>query len=770
MAGSKLGEAYVDIRGDLAPLKAAFLKAKNIAVTGAVAIGGAFVKNLGKAFKASVRIATDAAKKIYRAFKWALGKAYHYAKRFTQALVAIGVAGVYAFAKFEAEMANVSTMLNKQSQRLLPEMARAVEHMAVKFGEGTKTLSKGLYDILSAGIPASKSLDVLAQSAMAARAGVATTAEAANLLATVMNAYSVSADKAEQVSDILFTTVKGGMTTFAELAASMGQSISTAAAAGVTFQEFSGFLAMMTNAGIKTADAVTALNAMLIAFLKPSEKGARIAKEFGFELDTDTIRAIGLVGAMKKLTDATQKQVAAIFPEIRGMKGVFAALKDVAGTETAVSNMFRATGATMEAFAKQTKTTKYSMDQFREATILVFRKIGETLVGAWGQVKDSFVASLEALSKQLGLSSQSFQKWLDDTEPMSKKFAEVFKTILDGFIGFTAWLQVIYKNWEKITASGKEELKGIWKGVRDSFEPQIEFLRNLWTDFWGWLSGPAKDMAAAGARLAVNAIRAAFEDSFTALGQVLKRQFERLYHMLAIEFWEAMTGEVGTKILPFVRRHQARLNEMVTEDKDAFQARMAEEAGLRASARAGGWGRYRRGAERGRAARGAGVQARQKAERLQDKGRVLGRDLAMQQRALVEEIQRAQAKARRDSARRERNRQMRERLDLEGPPGPAIGGAEAADPMQVLLDKTMAAVSATVGMQGQPGWRGAQAMLNRTLRELPVSIRDQAEAHKRALYRGGEGGLGEGVGLQEVIKLLRSIDESSKQTQLSVSD
>ena len=72
------------------------------------------------------------------------------------------VAGGKVFADFEQQLAKVSTMLDNPA-KYMDTYKKAIRDMAVEFGESTEALANGLYDILSASIPAEKALDVLTQ-------------------------------------------------------------------------------------------------------------------------------------------------------------------------------------------------------------------------------------------------------------------------------------------------------------------------------------------------------------------------------------------------------------------------------------------------------------------------------------------------------------------------------------------------------------------------------------------------------------------------------
>ena len=85
-----------------------------------------------------------------------------------------------------------------------------IQDLARKTGEGSETLAKGLYDILSASVPAGKAMNFLAVSSKAARGGATTTAVAVDGLTSIMNAFRIEADQVGAVSDLMFATVKSG--------------------------------------------------------------------------------------------------------------------------------------------------------------------------------------------------------------------------------------------------------------------------------------------------------------------------------------------------------------------------------------------------------------------------------------------------------------------------------------------------------------------------------------------------------------------------------
>jgi TP901 family phage tail tape measure protein len=288
--------------------------------------------------------------------------------------------GIQLAAAYELELANVNTMLDEQTAHYLPQFERELSNLAVRYGESTTSLTKGLYDILSASIDASKATKVLEVSIKSATGGMTSAAIAADALTTIINSYGLEAEQAEHVSDILFNTVKGGKITFEEIASSVGKVSALAASAGLTMEELSASIATMTRAGLQSDIAMTSLKAILTAFLSPTKESALAAKNLGFELNTTTLQTIGLIGVMEKLKSATSEEVAAIFSNVRALTGVAAMRQNVTGLIRDQERALKSLGATQEAFNKIDRTTNQQLEQTSELIKQVKRDIGNELI------------------------------------------------------------------------------------------------------------------------------------------------------------------------------------------------------------------------------------------------------------------------------------------------------------------------------------------------------------------------------------------------------
>ena len=291
----------------------------------------------------------------------------------------IGI-GIWQAIKFEKQMAMVSTMLDEVGMQRMPEFSKGIRKLSVEFGESTETLAKGMYDILSASVDPAKAMDVLAVSSKAAIGGFTSTAVAADAITTILNSYHMAAEQASTVSDKMFVTVKRGKLTYEELASSIGKAAATSAIAGVSLDELLATIATITRAGIRADNAMTSVVGVLRSFLKPTDEGAKLAKSLGFELNTATLKAEGLSGVFKKLTGLTAEQLAELFPNIRGLKGVAAAMQDATGYAKDLTMMVNGAGMGEEAFGKASDTTAQQLNRLKQGFLDTVRTVGDALL------------------------------------------------------------------------------------------------------------------------------------------------------------------------------------------------------------------------------------------------------------------------------------------------------------------------------------------------------------------------------------------------------
>lgn len=326
-----------------------------------------------------------------------------FSRRFMKAGTMIGLpllAAAKVFATFEKQMAEVSTMLDKPEQHMR-KFSSTVQSLSIKFGQSTEVLAKGLYQILSATIQASKALGVLEVSGKAAIAGLSDTATAADLITTILNSYGMEASQATRVSDILFATIKRGKTTFAELAQFMGKLTAVSAEVGVKFEEVTAVIALLTRNGIQTEVAVTAIRQALASLLKPAKQSAdEFERIFGMAMSPEAIQQMGgLPGFLSKLSERSGKEIAKMFPNVRALMGVLPAASNNKELSQDITAMQNSAGATEDAYKKMANTVQFQLDRIKQAFIALLTNIGEAMMPELREFTEAFAGTTKWLAE-----------------------------------------------------------------------------------------------------------------------------------------------------------------------------------------------------------------------------------------------------------------------------------------------------------------------------------------------------------------------------------
>lgn len=224
--------------------------------------------------------------------------------------------------EFGKAVAEINSIAPRTAQETLA-LKQQLIGLSNEFGGDAQKQAKAFYNIVSAGVKdTANQLNVLETANKAAVAGLVDIDTSARVLVASVNSYAQSGLTAQTASDVLFNTVKEGITTFGELSSSIGTVAPLAAAAGVKFSELGGTLAFLTKSGISTSEAATGLRAVLTGIIKPAEEAKKAASALGLDLSTSAIKSKGFANVLKDVITATkgsEVELAKLFPNVRAL-------------------------------------------------------------------------------------------------------------------------------------------------------------------------------------------------------------------------------------------------------------------------------------------------------------------------------------------------------------------------------------------------------------------------------------------------------------------
>lgn len=315
----------------------------------------------------------------------------------TLPILAAGTAAVVMSVNFNKSMANVASLIPGNTQRVL-ELKKSVQDLAVASGQSTDTLAAGLYQVISAFGDTADAEQQLTINTRAAVAGLATTTDAINLTSAVTKAYgNTNKDAVQKAADLALMTVRLGQTTFPELAASVGRVTPLTKNLGVSQEELFATMAALTGVTGGAAEVSTQLRGAMQALMAPTDAAAAAMKKAGYANGAALVKAKGMAGALKFLTDEAKRSGKPLQEYIGSIEGQTVALAlagpQAADYKTKLEAMGKAAGATDAAFKEQTEGVNemgFTFQQLQQQLAVTAQNLGDGLAPA---LRDALVAA-----------------------------------------------------------------------------------------------------------------------------------------------------------------------------------------------------------------------------------------------------------------------------------------------------------------------------------------------------------------------------------------
>ena len=366
---------------------------------------------------------------------------------------------------FQKNLLEVSTLMNNFTSRDLDAMSKQLRSVSQSSGLALSSLSKAKYDIVSAGFSnAADSAMVLDASAKLAVGGVTSAASAADILTTSLNAFGLEASQVNDVSDVLFTTVRLGKTTMDELGASLGQVLPFAKSMNLSLKDVGAAMATLTASGVNTAESTTALRAAIQSLSAPSEGAKKAMQVAGIEVKKFSDGTVDLVSTIEQFAGMDPQTITKFIPNVRAVLAIqtmannFDTLRDNVNQFSSDS-----ADATEKAFNKMSKGFNTQMAMLKNSIQSVMIEIGNVII-------DIIQPKVEEANKELAkLGEIGFNN-------LGEAVKDHLPVIMDAF---QVTMMIAFNHVEKrakIMALGiKEHLRDAMPFIEGEFDKIAEF-------------------------------------------------------------------------------------------------------------------------------------------------------------------------------------------------------------------------------------------------------------------------------------------------------
>ena len=366
-----------------------------------------------------------------------------------------------------------------------------LKSISLQTGESLEVLGQTVYDAMSAGVQPTEDmadvLKVVASSSKLAKAGFTDTNTAMKASLSVINAYGMGIENINKVSDILLNTQNLGVTTVGELSNALSKVTPVASAFGVSIENVTSALALMTKQGTNTEVASTGLSAILSELgksgttasenLQKASESAGLA-ETSFKGLLDSGESLGdILDIMSRYAEQNNLSLVDMFSSIEAGKSALQITN--AGAEEfneTLDSMETATGLVAESFEKMV-TPSQRLDS---AIATLKTTIGEKLKPAVDSAKTALADLLTKMTGQVDYSS-TYETTLNNLAKASENLKKAQKEAGDEINATTIAMQFQSKVdfWSGISKASiqYDSLNKTIKNLNSQLEVQSSIVR-----------------------------------------------------------------------------------------------------------------------------------------------------------------------------------------------------------------------------------------------------------------------------------------------------
>jgi len=445
--------------------------------------------------------------------------------------------GEQAFATYGKGVAEINSLIPNTGDRI-KELDSGIREVSGELGILPQEASRGMYDLISAFGDSEDSLELLDINARASKAGLTTLSDSIALTSAVTKIYGdTSAEGQKKATDLAFTTVKLGQTTFPQLANSIGTVTPLAKELNVSEEEL--FATMSTLSGVtgSTSQVSTQFRDALQALAAPTTEMGDLINRLGYENGQALIKSEGMAGALNIIIEEakkTGKPLQNFIGSVEGQTLALALTGEQAGKyEETLNEMSKASGATDEAFenvttgagesaqklAEQQAQMELARIEMGEALLPITLKLTEKttgLVSAFssfvqanpgviqaivilggillgvGTVITAVGAFLMGLGQIITTISFIIANWATITTVASAIIGGVIAfltspiTLVVGAIALLgAALFLLWKNWEWVVM----QVSNLWDWLGKKTNQALNFIGVVFAKGWEWIKG-----------------------------------------------------------------------------------------------------------------------------------------------------------------------------------------------------------------------------------------------------------------------------------------
>lgn len=354
-------------------------------------------------------------------------------------IAGIGVMAVKTGMKFDKEMSKIQAVSGATADEF-KELRKQAILLGASTTKSASEVATGQLELAKSGFTTQDILKAMPGVISASEASGSDMAQTAEVMASSLNIFGKEASEAGNVADVLAKVANVTAADLTDMQYALKYAGSPAASLGVSFEELSGSIGLMTNAGMQGEQAGTTLRSALLGLLKPSEDNSKLMEKMGIQITDNEGNFIGIANLIDNLSESmegqTETQKAANLASLVGKEAVSGMLTLMAAGSGDIDKMTESLENSAGESAKAAKIMNDNFGGAMEALMGTMESIGI-------QVSDVMTPTIRELAEWLGKMGDKFS----DLDEGTKKTIVTLALVAAGIAPVTIGMAILFKSF-----------------------------------------------------------------------------------------------------------------------------------------------------------------------------------------------------------------------------------------------------------------------------------------------------------------------------------
>lgn len=328
----------------------------------------------------------------------------------TVPIVGLGTAAVTTGNSFEAQMSRVQAIAGATKKELELLTNQAIDLGAETSFSATEVAS-AMENLASAGFTTNEIMEAIPGLLDLAASSGAELATSSEIAASAIRGFGLEASEAGHIADVFAKAAAKTNAQTEDMGEAMKYVAPVAKTVGLSIEETTAAIGIMSDAGVKGSQAGTTLRSGLTRIVKPT-KMVRDAME---ELGVEFYNSDGKMKSLTEIIDTLQESTKGLTDEVKNQ-----ALAQIFGTE-ALSGMLSLVNRGSDELANMTKEFQNADGAAEEMANTMLDNTAGSLESLSGSLESAGIAIQKALAPEIKELAKKIQNLVDDFSDLSEE-------------------------------------------------------------------------------------------------------------------------------------------------------------------------------------------------------------------------------------------------------------------------------------------------------------------------------------------------------------